>query len=139
MFNADRSQSKIVHYLQLILKQEICRDINDKPIYRGGKYALHLAENKNGDICASDRNADCVVVVTKSGNVLLRYDGREARRKGLFDPWHLVTDAIGEIIVADSNNECLHILDQRGQFIRCLDNVEIDIPTALGMDREGNL
>ena len=80
-----------------------------------------MSENNNGDICVSDTKANTVIVVEKTGSVRFRYDGRPARRQETFSPRGIVTDALSQIIVTDYNN-CLHILDQNGQVLRCVDD-----------------
>ncbi|XP_056001411.1 E3 ubiquitin-protein ligase TRIM71-like [Ostrea edulis] len=139
MCTTDKSQRKIVRYQGHTVKQEIDRDDDGEPIYKGGIHTLRVVENNNGDICASDSNADTVVVVDKSGRVRFRYDGTPARSKESFDPVHIVTDSMSHIIVADYNNDCLHILDQNGQFLRCVDNCGLDNPLGLSVDSEGRL
>jgi hypothetical protein len=98
-----------------------------------------VVENNNGDICASDNNAEKVVVVDKSGRVRFQYDGTPVRKMRAFDPDHLVTDSMSRIIVADNNNACLHILDQNGQFLKCVDNCGLHKPLGLSLDSEGRL
>jgi sugar lactone lactonase YvrE len=139
MVTTDDSQRKIVRYQGRTLTQEIDRDEDGEPIYKGGKYGLFVVENNNGDVCASDANAYTVVVVNKSGRVRFQYDGTPARRKKSFKPAHIVTDSMSQIIVADYNNDCLHILDQNGQFLRCVDNCGLDNPLGLSVDSEGRL
>ena len=39
----------------------------------------------------------------------------------------------------DYNNACLHILDQNGQFLRCVDYSGIEEPDGLSLDSEGRL
>jgi sugar lactone lactonase YvrE len=139
MCTTDYSQRKIVLYQGHTVTQEIDRDEDGEPIYKGGNYPLFVVENNNGDVCASDANAYTVVVVNKSGRVRFRYDGTPARRKKSFNPAHIVTDSMSQIIVADWNNACLHILDQNGQFLRCVDNCGLDNPQGLSVDSEGRL
>ncbi|XP_048735216.2 uncharacterized protein LOC125650735 [Ostrea edulis] len=139
MFTTDFSQYKIVRYQGHTVRQEIDRDEHGQLIYKGGALTLYVVENNNGDICASDNNAKSVVVVDKSRRVRLRYDGTPARRKKSFNPAHIVTDSMSHIIVTDKNNACLHILDQNGQFLRCVDNCGLDKPNGLSVDREGRL
>jgi hypothetical protein len=139
MGTIDVSQRKIVRYQGHTVTQEIDRDEDGEPIYKAGKYALYVVENNNGDVCASDANAYTVIVVNKSRRVRFRYDGTPARRKKSFDPQNLVTDSMSQIIVADWNSACLHILDQNGQFLRCVDNCGLDDPLGLSVDSEGRL
>jgi hypothetical protein len=139
MCTFDFSQRKIVRYQGQSVTQEIDRDEDGKPIYKGGNYGLHVVENNNRDVCASDYNAEIVVVVNKSGRVRFRYDGTPARRKESFGPAHIVTDAMSRIIVADLRNNCLHLLDPNGQFLRCVDNCELVNPCGLSVDSEERL
>ncbi|XP_078327995.1 uncharacterized protein LOC111117834 [Crassostrea virginica] len=98
-----------------------------------------MSENNNGDVCVSDVNADTVVVVEKTGRVRFRYDGTPATIEESFDPRGIVTDALSQIIVTDINNNCLHILDQNGQFLRCVDDCGLEEPVGLRVDIEGKL
>jgi hypothetical protein len=139
IFTYDHSKYKIVRYQGHTVTQEIDRDEDGQPIYTGGSNSLFVVENNNGDVCASDAKAKAVVVVNKSGRVRFRYDGTPARRKESFNPRHIVTDSLNQIIVADYNNACLHILDHRGQFLRCVDNCGLDKPNGLSEDSEGRL
>ncbi|XP_048740317.2 uncharacterized protein LOC125654400 [Ostrea edulis] len=139
MYTTDFSQHKIARYQGHTVKQEIDRDEDGEPIYKGGEYSLYVVENNNGDTVASHGNAKAVGVVDKSGRVRFRYDGTPARRKKSFYPKHIVTDSMSQIIVTDYNNACLHILDQNGQFLRCVDNCGLDNPLGLSVDSEGRL
>jgi hypothetical protein len=100
---------------------------------------LYVVENNNGDICASDNNAKAMVVVSKSGKVRFRYTGTPAKKKMSFYPVHIVTDSMSQIIVADFCNACLHILDQNGQFLKCVDTCRLEDPLGLSMDSKGRL
>ena len=98
-----------------------------------------ITENSNGDICVSDRNARTVTVVDRTGRVRFRYDGSPAGIKKFFDPIGIVTDSLSQIIVSDVNNDCLHILDQNGKFLKCVDNCGLHKPWGLSVDSEGRL
>jgi DNA-binding beta-propeller fold protein YncE len=139
MGTTDNSQHKIVRYQGCTVTQEIYKGEDGKPIYKEGPCLLFLVENNNGDVCASDNNAKAVVVVNKSGRVRFRYDGTPVKRKKAFNPRNIVTDSMSQIIVADRSNDCLHILDQNGQFLRCVDNCGLDRPVGLSVDTEGRL
>jgi hypothetical protein len=133
------ARHKIVRYQGESVTQEIERDEDGKLIYALGSSELYVVENNNGDVCASDGNANEVVVVKNSGRVRFRYDGRPARKMKSFYPVHIVTDFMDQIIMADNNNACLHILDHNGQFLRCVDSCELDYPKGLSVDSEGRL
>ncbi|XP_078330456.1 uncharacterized protein LOC144624498 [Crassostrea virginica] len=126
-----QTKNKIVRYQVQNIKQEINNDGQGNPIFKDGSNPLYMSENKNGDVCVSDRNANTVVVVDKTGKVRFRYDGTPARREKLFAPRYIVTDALSQIIVADIDNNCLHILNQNGQFLKCVGDCGIERPLAL--------
>lgn len=50
-----------------------------------------------------------------------------------------MTDSAGQVIVADYKNNCLHVLDEGGKFLRLVDNKGLDRPTGLSLDKEGRL
>ena len=131
--------SKIIRYQGQKIKQEINNDEYGNPIFMDGLGKLFLSENNNGDICVSDTNANTVIVIDKTGRVRFRYHGTPARRKDPFYPRSIVTDALSQIIVADYNNNCLHILDQNGQFLRCVDDCGLEKPYGLSVDSKGRL
>lgn len=148
--STDEMHNKIVQYRDGVVTAEIYKDTNGKCIYKAGKHMLYVAENNNGDICASDQNAGQVVVVTNFGEVRFRYDGKAAKRaesfslfkigkRKAFDPQDIVTDCVGYIIVADSENHCIHVLDQNGQFLKCLDGPGMVNPGGLCIDEVGRL
>ncbi|XP_048741974.2 tripartite motif-containing protein 3-like [Ostrea edulis] len=140
IFTTDGEQYKIVRYKGQRVTQEIAKDEDDFPIYQKGRCLVYVTENKNGDVVASDINADTVVGVDRTGKVRFRYNDKPPGGQKSFRPRQIVTDSMGHIIVADYNNACLHILDQSGQFIKCVDIRELnDRPNGLSVDREGRL
>ncbi|XP_061179115.1 tripartite motif-containing protein 2-like [Saccostrea echinata] len=139
MSDVDSRLKKIVQYQEGAVKCEINKDKYGIPILSPGRYINFVAENRNGDICVSDNNAGNVVVVDQRGNVRFRYDGLPAKRKEPLDPMQIVTDSMGNILVADENNGCLHILDQNGKFLMCVDQCGLDKPSGLSVDGMGRL
>ncbi|XP_061180406.1 E3 ubiquitin-protein ligase TRIM71-like [Saccostrea echinata] len=137
MATYDFNNHKIVRYEGQKVIQEIEKDSYGIPLYRGGNFKLYIAENRNGDICASDGNAKKVVVVDEKGKVRFLYNGDVASRKKYFCPEQIATDSWSQIIVTDHNNDCLHILDENGHFLRCLDNCGLDTPGGLSVDNKG--
>ena len=134
-----QKKNKIIRYQGQNMKEEITKDGQGNSIFKDGKYSLCMSENNNGDVCVSDLNVDTVVVVDKTGRIRFRYDGAPARREKSFDPRGIVTDALSQIIVTDYNNDCLHVLDQDGQFLRCVDDCGLEKPVRLSVDSEGRL
>ena len=135
----DQVENRIIRYQEKNIKDVFNNDGQGNPIFKDGEYSLFMSENNNGDVCVSDYNAATVVVVDKMGRVRFRYDGTPARRKKAFDPRGIVTDAFSQIIMTDCSNDCLHILDQNGQFLRCVDDSGLKKPCTLSVDSEGML
>ncbi|XP_078328794.1 uncharacterized protein LOC111111012 [Crassostrea virginica] len=134
-----QSKNKIIRYQGKNIKQEINKDGQGNRIFKDVSYSLIMSENNNEDVCVSDTNANTVVVVDNTGRVRFRYDGTPARKEKSFYPRDIVTDALSQIIVSDNNNNCLHILDQNGQFLRSVDNCGLEGPHGLSVDSEGRL
>nr|XP_022303830.1 uncharacterized protein LOC111111257 [Crassostrea virginica] len=139
LFSGGETKHKILRYQGQNIKQAIDNDGNGSVIFKDGDKSLHMSENKNGDVCVCDQNANTVVVVDKTGRVRFRYDGTQARMEKSFDPRDIVTDELSQIIVLDYNNTCLHILDQNGQFLRCVDDCGLKQLSGLSLDSEGRL
>lgn len=127
-------QNKVVRYKNRKIAQEIFKDEKGDLIFGKDKWMLFLVENRNEDICVSDYNADSVVAVDKAGRVRFRYNGSPAGGPEPFSPRQIVTDSLGQIIVADYNNVCIHILEQNGQFLKCLDKCGFHSLCGLSID-----
>nr|XP_022312164.1 uncharacterized protein LOC111117361 [Crassostrea virginica] len=134
-----KSVNKIFRYQGQRIKQEIYNDGQGNQIFTDGFSSLFISENNNGDICVSDSNANTLIVVDKTGRIRFRYDGTPSRRKETFAPRGIVTDSSSLIIVADNSNNCLHILGQDGQFLRCVSDCGLENPCGLSVDSEGRL
>ncbi|XP_078328793.1 uncharacterized protein LOC144623830 [Crassostrea virginica] len=134
-----QAKHKIIRYQRQNIKQEINKDGQGNRILKDGSNPLFMSENNKGDVCVSDRNEYTVVVVDNTGTVRFRYNGTQARRNKSFDPKDIVTDALSQIIVADIYNNCLHILDQNGQFLRYVEDCELTNLSGLSVDSEGRL
>ncbi|XP_061179064.1 uncharacterized protein LOC133187662 [Saccostrea echinata] len=123
---------------ELMITQEIQFN-GEHPLFLFGELHHFIAENKNGDICVSDTNADAVIVVEKSGKFRFKYQGKVVIGKMLFRPDQIITDSLCNIIVTDFMNNCLHILDQNGLYLKCVDNCGLDFPIPLEIDKNGDL
>lgn len=136
---SSNSQRKIFRYHETKITQTVDKDENGKPILKNGEVLPFMTENNNEDICVSDTNANEAVILSKKGRVRFRYNGTPAKTRKPFCIRDLVTDPLNQIIVADYNNSCLHILDQNGQFLKCVDNCELDQISSLSIDGERRL
>ena len=101
------------------------------------KYPDKVAVNKvNQDIYICDHNFynnnGKVVAVGMTGNFKFEYPGHNEEQFTLVD---VCTDQMGHILIADHDYDCVHILDQEGQFLQYILN--LDDPYSIDVDGEG--
>jgi hypothetical protein len=129
-----RIQTKVVRYSGSTEKQTIQYDEQGLRFYVSAGY---ICENRNQDVCVSDCGASAVVVVKSSGKLRFRYTGRPSNTGGTFNPLGLTTNSQGHILVADYSNDLIHILNQDGQFLCYIRDLEH--PQGLCVDTRDNL
>ncbi|XP_056016587.1 uncharacterized protein LOC130053409 [Ostrea edulis] len=140
MDSDDCKQSKVVRYSGSTKKQTIQFNDQSKPLYSSGRFSIkYISENRNLDICVADWGAKAVVVVNQAGRLRFRYTGHTPVPKNqLFCPRGITTDSQSHILTADGNNDCVHIIDQDGQFLRYI-VCGLSEPWGLCKDTTNNL
>ncbi|XP_062585818.1 uncharacterized protein LOC134247478 [Saccostrea cucullata] len=126
MRSTDRTQSRVVRYSGNKEIQKIQYDSQGQPLFSTGvrQTVLHLTENGNGDICVADCAGKAVVVVNSSGGLRFKYTGNLSIQSKYreFRPSHITTDVNTQILISDTSNEIVHIIDCDGNFVRYIDH-----------------
>lgn len=140
MYRYDRTEAKVVRYSGSIENQTIQFNEEGKALYSLNDKVKYITENRNQDICVADFGAKAVVVVNHDGKFRFRFTRhRSASRSRRFTPSGIATYSHGRILTSDYNNHCIHIIDQNGQFLSCIDNCDLEFPCGLCVNNDGDL
>jgi hypothetical protein len=101
------------------------------------KDPYYVTENSNGDLCAADMIRDAVIVISSTGIFRFSYTGNPSAGTH-FEPHGLAADSQSNLIIADWTSRKLHVIDEDGHFLRCLDflsnEYSMEIPTGVCID-----
>ena len=139
MRSKDETQSRVVRYSGTTETMVIQNDRQGKPLFSVGVgYVLHLTENGNGDICVADNAGEAVVVVTDSGELRFKYQGKNSQKPNYisFRPSNIATDVNQQILINDAANDIVLVIDKDGNFQRY---IECPCNGGLSIDLEHNL
>lgn len=139
---SDFDQTKVVRYSKSTVIQSI--DITNRcpPYYAadGSDHSLkYICENNNFDICVSNSDSYKVVIFNQAGNFRFQYTGKPSLKHKKFWPKGITTDSQSRILIADSKNKYIHILDKEGRFLRGIDNCDLRTPWGICVDTRDHL
>lgn len=95
--------------------QTIQFDRNKRPLFG---MPIYITQIDCGDIWVSDRNNNCVVVLTAEGELKFRYRGPDLEKP--FKPKYLSSDRVGHVLINDIATHNIHLVDLDGYFVQFL-------------------
>ncbi|XP_062573523.1 uncharacterized protein LOC134235408 [Saccostrea cucullata] len=130
---------KVVRYSGSTEKQSILlkdrTSIYEHPVHNQNC----ISENGNLDICVVDFIDKSVIVLNQAGKRRFIYRGQTSSPKiKLFNPKGITTDSRSQILIADYDNDCVHIIDRDGTFLGLID-CGLKGPFGLCIDSRDNL
>ena len=124
MRSVDTKHARVVGYQGNVKTREYKLDHKRQALFG---YPMFLRENGNLDVCVSDSQYNRVTVVDCKG-ALKYYHGNQAM--AIYPTFYqrgIATNSQCDILVADQENNCVHIIDTMGQFIRFISSKEIPL------------
>ncbi|XP_055998947.1 uncharacterized protein LOC130047615 [Ostrea edulis] len=105
------------------------------------RYATFIAENViNNDVCVSDHGINSVVVVSQEGKFKFIYNNVLSQRKfETFFPCSIATDSQGHILIADGDNDCVHVISSDRHFLCYVDNCDVSGIYGIDVDSSDKL
>ncbi|KAK3102634.1 hypothetical protein FSP39_012779 [Pinctada imbricata] len=131
--------------------QVFTHDQDGKPLF---VWSYRVAMNGDTDYCVADDSGHKVVTIDVEGRLRWMYSGGPGQEvegrlrwmysggpgQEVFRPSNICCDSHMHVIVADSPNHKVHLLDKEGQFIMYItDNVSIQHPRGLAVSDDDTL
>ncbi|XP_062591436.1 uncharacterized protein LOC134252913 [Saccostrea cucullata] len=89
---------------------------------------LFLTTNTHGDIYVADWAGEAVVVFNALGDFRFRYTGNVSETKlKKFKPYDIATDINQNMLVTDTENNLIHVIDQDGNVIRHIEHLHVSV------------
>lgn len=140
MYSHDFTHTRVVRYANFKEVQTIQFDHNKKPLYSENVSTKYICENRNRDICVSDSRLGSVVVVNKAGKLRFKYCGNSSSNtEKPFIPFGICVNSYYHILIADCNNNSIHIIDHDGKFLCQIDNCGLENPCGICLDENEHL
>lgn len=140
MYSHDFTHTRVVRYANFKEVQTIQFDHNKKPLYSENVSTKYICENRNRDICVSDSRLGSVVVVNKAGKLRFKYCGNSSSdTEKPFIPFGICVNSYYHILIADCNNNSIHIIDHDGKFLCQIDNCGLENPCGICLDENEHL
>lgn len=134
-FSCSKSVGKIHRYSSrgiLIFSSQY--DSNDKELF---SYPFIVAENANGDIWVIDLQASKLIVLNGKGQFRFFYSGNAMGTN--WAPRGVVSNNKGQVLIADNENDVVHLVDPDGQFLEFVLTRKDGLckPYSVTMDTDG--
>lgn len=115
---SDNSRRFVAKYTKDLKLEKVFEFEDNKRLFTR---PYRIAENINGDICVTDKTSmgsGRVVVLDRNGKFKFAFEGPSNNQcSGNFSPAGITCDNYGRVLVADTNNNCVHVLDPNGNFV----------------------
>lgn len=138
MRSDDTKQARVVGFRGKNKTKEYKLDQKGHPLYGSPAF---IAEGRNQDVCVSDAHYNRITVIDVTGTFKFHYNGKQAEATYLtFYPKGIATNSQGNILIADQENNFIHILDAVGLLVNLISTgVSLSGPYCLSVGNEDEL
>lgn len=102
----------------------------------------YVTQTANGDVCVTNtdsKDSGSVIVTNKDGGLRFSYNGMNMKKP--FYPHGVVSDKHGHVLILDTNNDVIHLVDQNGEFLNFLFTKDHGLlkPRIISGDQDGTV